>query len=106
LEEIPKKPTISNQKQENLNEMNTDRKEEKNVSVKYLSEDDVNMKVEEKRDELEHNLYDMITRNEVNEKKLMEEIENIENEDLKNKKMKEYEEAKDNNAQRVSQMKE
>lgn len=106
IEEIPKKPTMSNQKKENLNEMNTSRKEENNLSVKYLTEEDVNTKVEEKRAELEHNLYDMITRNEVNEKKLLEEIENIEKEDFKNKKMKEYEEEKDKNAQKVSQMRE
>jgi hypothetical protein len=55
----------------------------KEPSVKYLNIDQIQEKVLERKKELEHSLYDVITKNEINEKKIVEEISEKETEEEK-----------------------
>ncbi len=78
----------------------------RNKSLKPLNEEEVKAKVLERKGELEHQLYDVITKNEVSEKKTLDELKKIDKEDEKKKKMEMLNEEKNKNEQKVSQMKE
>jgi hypothetical protein len=73
-------------------------------SVKYLSLEEVKMKVAEKRKDLEHSLYDLITKNEISEKKLLEQANSEDDEEQKKIKQNAFLEEKSKNEQIVIQM--
>ena len=92
--------------EEKQNESLLDIKEDKEQSVKYLTMDEIKEKVEEKKGGLEHSLLDVITKNEIEEKKILESIQEEDGEDEKEKKNELYNEEKSKNEQKVAQLQE
>jgi hypothetical protein len=78
----------------------------KEESVKYLSVEEIKEKVSERKSELEHSLLDAITKFEIEEKKLLEEIKEEDTEEEKQAKHEIYSEEKNKNEQKVSHLRE
>jgi hypothetical protein len=81
-------------------------KEEVQASNKYLSLDQIISLVTEKKEEFNQNLLNLITTNEVEERKLLENIKEDDSEEEKLDKMKVYELERAKNEEKVKEMKE
>lgn len=78
----------------------------KEETKKYLSIDEIKEKVSQRKSELDHSLLDSITKFEIEEKKLLEEIKEEDPEEEKQAKNDIYNEEKNKNEQKVSQLRE
>lgn len=78
----------------------------KEETKKYLSIDEIKEKVSQRKSELDHSLLDSITKFEIEEKKLLEEIKEEDTEEEKQAKNDIYNEEKNKNEQKVSQLRE
>ena len=88
------------------NESFLENREDREQRVKYLTMDEIKEKVDEKKGGLEHSLLDVITKNEIEEKKILESIQEEDAEDEKEKKNEIYNEEKSKNEQKIAQLQE
>jgi hypothetical protein len=79
---------------------------QKQETKKFLSIEEIKEKVSQKKGELDHSLLDSITKFEIEEKKLLEEIKEEDAEEEKQVKNDIYTEEKNKNEQKVSQLRE
>jgi len=82
------------------------KEEEKVPSVIYLTVEEIKEKVDEKKRELEHNLLDVLTKLEIEEKKLLEDISEEDSEEEKTRKNELYNDEKNKNEQKIAQLRE
>ena len=71
----------------------------------HLSSEEIQQKVSEKKKELEHEFYDAITKNELGERKILDEIKENENEEEKSQLVQNLEELKVTNQSSLENIK-
>lgn len=99
------KPNTSNIIEESKQPHEEEMRSEKKKTSK-VTKDEMQEMINKKSRELDNNVYDMITKSEAVEKKILEEIDEIAEEDEKEAKLKEYQDEKNKNVQIVNQIKE
>ena len=89
-----------------LNENTNENAAENTEERKKMSKDEIDSLVDNKRSELDINLFDLVTRNQIEEKKVEDIYNNEENDETKAKLLKELEELIKKNESMISEMKE
>ena len=97
---------LNTSQQEKINSSKINITEENKETVRNLSPEEIKEKINEKKKQLEHELLDVITKNEIEEKKLLDEIKEDDSEEDKIRKNEDYNAVKNKNQQKVNQIKE
>lgn len=79
---------------------------EESKEVQHLTEEQIESKLREKKAELEHNMYDKMTKFQIKENKMLEEIKEIQDEEERVTKEEDYSQEKLNNQHHLDEMKE
>jgi hypothetical protein len=106
LEDEEPIPTNNTKAQQMTYELDKEEEEEIKPSIEYLSLEQVMSLVTEKKEELNQNLLNLITANEVEEKRILESIKDEDSEEEKLEKMNIYERERAKNEEKLKEFKE